>query len=776
MAAHARASSRDSLDAEASAHADVASVEADAAALAGADAEPRPPPPAEGADDAAGSPPGADAPSTRDDVPAPPETWAERKRRFLDGGKKPDLVVFRPPPTPSPTPPPTPPPMPSPSRSDDDPSDDDPSDPSAAANAARRDPASSDPSDPSDAALPALVHPRLRGKKLVVRLHALRDAPMGRGKLFASVESGLGFFEVTRSRAASANRLDLDGAAETFAVPFDTRYVADEVVITLNAETDRGRDVALASVTVDARELLATPPRGVETAAPSENTSSPVFGSESNADPDASYPDSDPNDDSSDSFVRSLASDHGAWLPLDAVDGSGYGGGVELRATCRLAPVSYVTPEDAAANLSRLIADAHRIVARFDAGEDEASQAHAALLAAASAQTLRRDEVHAEYISEGSSEGPSEGSSEGSTPTPEAIVKKILDAPMALEADRAWEATTAGAKKTPSETKRKTGGLTLLARACARPTRRGGACAAALLALGADPNATSLAGTRDFSPLHFAADAGATGAAEALLAAGAAPSAMDASGTTPFEAAVLSAAPETIAVEAIRAGAARGDFSRSAEARAAVANAARIASARGAARIVAACVEALEKEAKNDGEVDDEPCLAHLRSASPLAETPAHAAARVGDAALCRFFRARFSDARVSRDALGRTPGHVAASRGHAAALEALEGAAVVEGGGAGGWAGVPSGSPSDGGAVRDSAGTGAGGARDARAFFVGAPEWAAYSASDASVRAASDLRLGTAGEWDSARRIGEARGCSRRAARLMEVRAAGGA
>ena len=86
----------------------------------------------------------------------------------------------------------------------------------------------------------------------------------------------------------------------------------------------------------------------------------------------------------------------------------------------------------------------------------------------------------------------------------------------------------------------------------------GGRAAAvrALLALGADPNATSLAGTRDFSPLHFAADAGATGAAEALLAAGAAPSAMDASGTTPFEAAVLSAAPETIAVEAIRAGAA----------------------------------------------------------------------------------------------------------------------------------------------------------------------------------------------------------------------------
>ena len=257
MAARARASSRDSLDAEASAHADVASVKADAAALAGADAEPRPPPPAEGADDAAGSPPGRGRPldarrrpgAARDvggaEAPVPGRREEAGPRRVPPPA---DALSH---------PPPTPPPMPSPSRSDDDPSSDDPSDPSAAANAARRDPASSDPSDPSDAALPALVHPRLRGKKLVVRLHALRDAPMGRGKLFASVESGLGFFEVTRSRAASANRLDLDGAAETFAVPFDTRYVADEVVITLNAETDRGRDVALASVTVDARELLA---------------------------------------------------------------------------------------------------------------------------------------------------------------------------------------------------------------------------------------------------------------------------------------------------------------------------------------------------------------------------------------------------------------------------------------------------------------------------------------------------------------------------------------
>ena len=316
-----------------------------------------------------------------------------------------------------------------------------------------------------------------------------------------------------------------------------------------------------------------------------------------------------------------------------------------------------------------------------------------------------------------------------------------------------------------------------LARACARPTRRGGACAAAaLLALGADPNATSLAGTRDFRRCTSPPTRGdgRRGGAPCRRRGAVRDGRVG-------NHALRGGRSERRARNHRRRGDSRGRgagglFSlgggarRRRQRRATAARAARRESSPRAWRL-------WKKKPRTTARVMTNRSVSRIFARRRLSRRRRRtrrlaSATRRSVVFFARGFptRARFAR-RARADA-----GHVAASRGHAAALEALEGAAVAKDGGAGGWAGVPSGVPSDGGAVRDSAGTGAGGARDARAFHVGAPEWAAYSASDASVRAASDLRLGTAGEWDSARRIGEARGCSRRAARLMEVRAAGGA
>ena len=154
---------------------------------------------------------------------------------------------------------------------------------------------------------------RLWGTRLMVRVHALRDAPASFGDVFVTVESGARFCETTpRTRPPSGSF-----PHETFWLEHDERDhegPRGELLLTAVAEDDVGTHVELASVSVSVAELL------------------------SREDDDASVAESNAR----------FASDVGDWLTMTPVDGSGYLGSMECRATLRLVDRDYVSPEDAA--------------------------------------------------------------------------------------------------------------------------------------------------------------------------------------------------------------------------------------------------------------------------------------------------------------------------------------------------------------------------------------------------------------------------------------------
>lgn len=329
----------------------------------------------------------ADLPSS----PAPPQPPSPPPRV-----RTPDLKLRRPAPknltfwirprTPSPEPP-TPPPEPEPVVE--------------SARAPSPEPARPPTPDPNPI-LP--LDRRLWGTRLMVRVHALRDAPISFGDVFVTVESGARFCEATPPTRPPSGSFP----SETFWLEHDERDhegPRGELTLTATAATNAGTHVELASVTVAVAELI------------------------TREDDDASIAASNAR----------LASDDGDWLPMSPADGSGYLGSMECRATLRLVDRDYVSPEDAAERLRVALAAVH-VAADGAFHPDEIRAAFAATEAALAIPTIRETRSARELLDEtfrlpcddsddGGDSGLTPLARAASRPTPQgaACVRALLD-------------------------------------------------------------------------------------------------------------------------------------------------------------------------------------------------------------------------------------------------------------------------------------------------------------------------------------------------------------
>ena len=205
---------------------------------------------------------------------------------------------------------------------------------------------------------------RLWGTRLMVRVHALRDAPASFGDVFVTVESGARFLrDHPRTRPPSGSF-----PHETFWLEHDERDhegPRGELILTAVAEDDVGTHVELASVAVSFAELISTHVDDASVA-------------ESNA---------------------RFASDVGDWLTMTPVDGSGYLGSMECRATLRLVDRDYVSPEDAAERL-RVAIEALHVAADEAFHPDEIRAAFATMTSALAIPTSRETRSARAFLDE----------------------------------------------------------------------------------------------------------------------------------------------------------------------------------------------------------------------------------------------------------------------------------------------------------------------------------------------------------------------------------------
>ena len=519
---------------------------------------------------------------------------------------------------------------------------------------------------------------RLWGTRLMVRVHALRDAPASFGDVFVTVESGARFCETTpRTRPPSGSF-----PHETFWLEHDERDhegPRGELLLTAVAEDDVGTHVELASVSVSVAELISTHIDDASVA-------------ESNA---------------------RFASDVGDWLTMTPVDGSGYLGSMECRATLCLVDRDYVSPEDAAERL-RLAIEALHGAADEAFHPDEIRAAFATITSALAIPTSRETRS----------------------------ARAFLDETFRLPRDDPDD----GGEK----------GLTPLARAASRPTTQGAACVRALLDLGAGGDVAC--GARRLAPAHRAARAGASAAAAELFenAPGARRAndvdATDADGHTPLHVAILADAPGVVRA-LLRAGASTRVKSRTVPGF----DAAHLAARLGDPGILAAVLVRHPDVRATCGET---------RS------TAAHVAARHGHADAVGALLASGSDPE-RLDGAGRTPSAAAAERGRAAVVEEVARRCGDAGGGGdsrdgdGGRGGDRDG---DEGGDR-----GVNGGTDPP-FAASAAEWAAYGCDSATCRAvlASNATKSTE-DWKRAAKVAVTRRAPLRVVRVLEGRAGGG-
>ena len=229
----------------------------------------------------------------------------------------------------------------------------------------------------------------------MVRVHALRDAPASFGDVFVTVESGARFCETTpRTRPPSGSF-----PHETFWLEHDERDhegPRGELILTAVAEDDVGTHVELASVAVSVAELISTHVDDASVA-------------ESNA---------------------RFASDVGDWLTMTPVDGSGYLGSMECRATLRLVDRDYVSPEDAAERL-RVAIEALHVAADEAFHPDEIRAAFATMTSALAIPTSRETRSARAFLDETCRlprDDPDDGGEKGLTPLARAASRPTTQA------------------------------------------------------------------------------------------------------------------------------------------------------------------------------------------------------------------------------------------------------------------------------------------------------------------------------------------------------------
>ena len=174
---------------------------------------------------------------------------------------------------------------------------------------------------------------------------------------------------------------------ETFWLEHDERDhegPRGELILTAVAEDDVGTHVELASVAVSVAELISTHVDDASVA-------------ESNA---------------------RFASDVGDWLTMTPVDGSGYLGSMECRATLRLVDRDYVSPEDAAERL-RVAIEALHVAADEAFHPDEIRAAFATMTSALAIPTSRETRSARAFLDDTfrlPRDDPDDGGEKGLTP------------------------------------------------------------------------------------------------------------------------------------------------------------------------------------------------------------------------------------------------------------------------------------------------------------------------------------------------------------------------
>ena len=618
---------------------------------------------------------------------------------------------------------------------------------------------------------PRAADARLAGKKLRLTVLGVRNAPVGFGDVFCVVECGSAVLETTVP-APPPNAAPVQSAASAFEIFFDAPGASGDVAVAATGERGKPRASCAESETAD----------DADDAPVSHARHLPI----ELARVTLSAYDLLPDGDLDEAFVARLATvDVGDWVPMRRPARLGRlarkipGASVpvattSVRVVARLVDADHVESWDAERALADAVARLHECA---ETGDDaDAQSAFDALEAAFAAKTLPREAARAArgWRTPGDQDKKETHHSE----SPAASARACLDVA------RADTRSTS----------------TALARACARPTPAGEACALRLLALGAKPSvsffvyptaisssagdgedegedAVEKAARRHASFLQTAAHVAARANNWRVLvrmldidAAGVL-GARDGEGYPALHVAITARAVEATRVLArggadpevevcVNAGRERErDRSRTGtgRGRAVRVNAFELAARSGDDRIVDAVFDIVRHRSTLSPPVinGEEKNTARERSLT----SALFAAARVGDARAARRAAEALGDVSAKHPLLlerhdragGKTVLETAAGRGAAGVIRALLADQRSSG------AGLAPREPGDG------------------VNSAGAMAWAAYARSDEAVEAVLAAGVTAGGEWAAASRVAETRGASMRVRRVLRGRAGRG-
>jgi len=605
---------------------------------------------------------------------------------------------------------------------------------------------------------PRAADARLAGKKLRLTVLGVRNAPVGFGDVFCVVECGSAVLETTVP-APPPNAAPVQSAASAFEIFFDAPGASGDVAVAATGERGKPRASCAESETAD----------DADDAPVSHARHLPI----ELARVTLSAYDLLPDGDLDEAFVARLATvDVGDWVPmrrparLSRLARKIPGASVpvattSVRVVARLVDADHVESWDAERALADAVARMHECA---ETGDDaDAQSAFDALEAAFAAKTLPREAARAArgWRTPGDRDKKETHHSE----SPAASARACLDVA------RADTRSTS----------------TALARACARPTPAGEACALRLLALGAKP---SVSYRPNPSPTAISSSAGdgqdkgedavekaarrhhaSTAAHVAARAnnwrvlvrmldidAAGVLGARDGEGYPALHVAITARAVEATRVLArggadpeveVRVNAGRG--------RAVRVNAFELAARSGDDRIVDAVFDIVRHRSTLSPPVinGEEKNTARERSLT----SALFAAARVGDARAARRAAEALGDVSAKHPLLlerhdragGKTVLETAAGRGAAGVIRALLADQRSSG------AGLAPREPGDG------------------VNSAGAMAWAAYARSDEAVEAVLAAGVTAGGEWAAASRVAETRGASMRVRRVLRGRAGRG-
>ena len=615
---------------------------------------------------------------------------------------------------------------------------------------------------------PRAADARLAGKKLRLTVLGVRNAPVGFGDVFCVVECGSAVLETTVP-APPPNAAPVQSAASAFEIFFDAPGASGDVAVAATGERGKPRASCAESETAD----------DADDAPVSHARHLPI----ELARVTLSAYDLLPDGDLDEAFVARLATvDVGDWVPMRRparlhrlarkIPGASVPvATTSVRVVARLVDADHVESWDAERALADAVARMHECA---ETGDDaDAQSAFDALEAAFAVKTLPREAARAArgWRTPGDQDKKETHHSE----SPAASARACLDVARSTLDTRSTS--------------------TALARACARPTPAGEACALRLLALGAKPSVSffvyptaisSSAGDGEdegedavenaarrhhaSTAAHVAARANNWRVLARMLDIDAAGvlGARDGEGYPALHVAITARAVE--ATRVLARGGADPEVEvcvNAGRGRAVRVNAFELAARSGDDRIVDAVFDivrhrsTLSRETINDEEKKaiingEEKNTAEFERSLTSA---LFAAARVGDARAARRAAEALGDVSAKHPLLlerhdragGKTVLETAAGRGAAGVIRALLADQRSSG------AGLAPREPGDG------------------VNSAGAMAWAAYARSDEAVEAVLAAGVTAGDEWAAASRVAETRGASMRVRRVLRGRAGRG-